>query len=119
MKGKSHILEGERSRSSFKISFCSARKLKMELETFTVNLKVDTSMPAVEILGSETKLPLVFYKVSISFRDYHLVVSLTNAVASPLSLLIRLFCGSIGGGAGGGGRGRGVGAGAGWGDKGG
>ena len=47
----------------------------MELETFTVSLKVDTSMPAVEILGSETTLPLVFYKVSISFRDYHLVVS--------------------------------------------
>ena len=30
----------------------------MELETFTVSLKVDTSMPAVEILGFETKLPL-------------------------------------------------------------
>lgn len=47
----------------------------MELETFTVSLEVDTSMPAVGILGFETKLPLVSYKVSISFRDYHLVES--------------------------------------------
>ena len=46
----------------------------MELETFTVSLEVDTSMPG-GILGFETKLSLVFYKVSISFRDYHLVVS--------------------------------------------
>ena len=69
VKGKVKVKEQFQNLSLF------CRKLKMELETFTVSLEVDTSMPAVGILGFETKLPLVFYKVSISFRDYHLVVS--------------------------------------------
>lgn len=74
VKGKSHILK-VKVKEQFQNLILFCRKLKMELETFTVSLKVDTSMPAVGNFRTETKLPLVFYKVSISFRDYHLVVS--------------------------------------------
>lgn len=84
----------------------------MELETFTVSLKVDTSMPAVEILGSETKLPLVFlqslYVLGTIIWWYH---NLITFVASTIEFADPSICGSIGGG--GGGRGRGVGAGGG------
>ena len=58
------------------ILFCTRLKgAEVKLETFIVSFKVDTSIPAVEILGFKAKLPLELDKVSLSFREFHLIVS--------------------------------------------